>query len=79
MTKPQCVLCNVVLSFKVIKPRKLKCHLNIKDVEKNPCFFEQNKLSIKQHKLNSKGYSNSKAKLLLRHHMREISNLTKST
>ena len=29
MTKPQCVLCNAVLSVEAMKPRKLKRHPNI--------------------------------------------------
>ena len=43
MTKPQCVLCNGVLSVKAMKLSKLKCHLNTKHpehVEKNLSFFK---------------------------------------
>ena len=30
ITKPQCVLCNAVLSVEAMKASKLKCHLNTK-------------------------------------------------
>ena len=59
MTKPQCVLCNAVLSVESMKPSKLKRHLNTKHpehVEKNLSFFEGKELTLKRQKLDSKGY-----------------------
>ena len=50
MTKPQCVLCNAVLSVEAMKPSILKRHLNTKHpehVEKNLSFFEHKELTFK--------------------------------
>ena len=51
MTKPQCVLCNALLSVEAMKPSKLKSHLNTKHpehVEKNLSFFEDKELILKR-------------------------------
>ena len=68
MNKPQCVLCNDVSSVAAIKPSKLKCHLNTKHlerVEKNLSFFEGKELTLKQQKLDSKGYFQQQNKALV--------------
>ena len=73
MTKPQCVLCNAVLSVEAMKSSKLKRHLNTKHpehVEKNLSFFEGKELTLKRHKLDYKGFFSSKTKPLLRHPMK---------
>ena len=62
MTKPQCVLCNAVLSVEAMKPSKLKRHLNTQcpeHVEKNLSFCEHKELTLKQQKLDSKAKPNS--------------------
>ena len=68
ITKPQCVLCNAVLSVEAMKPSKLKCHLNTKHpehVEKNLSFFEGKELTLKRQKLDSKGYFQQQNKALV--------------
>ena len=68
MTKPQCVLCNAVLSVKAMKPTKLKRHLNTKHpehVEKNLSFFEGKKLTLKRQKLDFKEYFQKQNKVLV--------------
>ena len=59
MTKPQCVLCNAVLSVEAMKPSEPKRHLNTKHperVEKNLSLFEGKELILKRQKLDSKEY-----------------------
>ena len=67
MTKPQCVLCNAVLSVEAMKPSEPKRHLNKKHperVEKNLSLFED-KLTLKRQKLDSKGYFQQPNKALV--------------
>ena len=65
MTKPQCVLCNAVLSVEAIKRSKLKRHFNTKHperVEKHLSFFEHKELTLKRQKLDSKGHFQQQSK-----------------
>ena len=66
MTKPQCVLCNAVLSVEAMKPSKPKRHLNAKHPEhvKNLSFFEGKELTLKRQKFDSKGYFQQQNKAL---------------
>ena len=52
--KPQCVLCNVVLSAESIKPFQLKRHLKTKHpqhVEKDVAFFQRHEAGLKRQRL----------------------------
>ena len=56
--KPQCVLCYAILSNEAIKPSRLKCDLQQKHpehMEKDLSFFQRQKLSLKQQKLDASG------------------------
>ncbi|XP_042239554.1 zinc finger BED domain-containing protein 5-like [Homarus americanus] len=56
--KPECVLCDVVLSVESIKPSKLKRHLETKHLEhaeKDLEFFKRHELRLKRQKLNASG------------------------
>ena len=49
-TKPQCVLCNVVLSVEATKPSELKRHHDSKHPQhtgKDLSFFQHNKATLK--------------------------------
>ena len=68
MTKPQCVLCNAVLSVEAMKPSEPKRHLNTKHperVEKNLSLFEGKELTLKRQKLDSKEYFQQPNKALV--------------
>ena len=56
--KPQCVLCNVVLSAESLKPSKLKRHLETKHsnhVSKDLEFFRRHEASLKRQRLDVTG------------------------
>ncbi|XP_055543290.1 protein FAM200C-like [Wyeomyia smithii] len=58
INKPQCVLCNVVLSVEAMKPSKLKRHLVTHHAEhsaKDMSFFRRYEAGIKRRRLNSSG------------------------
>ena len=68
LTKPQCVLFNVVLSVEAVKPSKLKRHLNSKHPQhagKDLSFFQRNKASLQRQKLDSQGYFQQQNKALV--------------
>ena len=82
MTKPQCVLCNAVLSVEAIKPSKLKRRLNTKHpehVEKNLSFFEGKELTLKRQKPDSKGYFQQQNKALVEASYEDASAIAKQT
>ena len=56
--KPQCVLCNAVLSAESMKPSKLKRHLETKHSEhitKDLDFFKRHEAALKKQKLDFTG------------------------
>ena len=68
LTKPQCVLCSVVLSVEAIKPSKLKGHLDSKHpqhVGKDLSFFQGNEAISKRQNFDSQGYFRQQNKALV--------------
>src|SRR6218665_2971171 len=78
--KPQCVICNDVLSAESMKPNKLKCHFDTKHQnfsDKDYSILETKLMASRKADLMRETGTNSKTWLLLRLHIWLLSELPK--